>query len=167
LLFVSITFDDALLHDHHAMIDDNDVYVDDTGLGLGSGWGTHITPKKKNQTSRERREGQLSKYMPHFCSSNVSMCVYVKHSLQTNGVSRRQVLTFPWCFIYIVRNALLHKIVQKVKINAVESFDLPRFIASLSKYDLSCVLQQGNAQLLQQGLIRVHRDKLFRKLKRS
>jgi hypothetical protein len=36
------------------------------------------------------------------------------------------------------------------------------------KYDLSCVLQHGNAQLLQQGLIRVHRqqhirnDKLFR-----
>jgi hypothetical protein len=35
------------------------------------------------------------------------------------------------------------------------------------KYDLFCVLQQGTAQLLQQGLIRVHRqqhirnDKLF------
>jgi hypothetical protein len=30
------------------------------------------------------------------------------------------------------------------------------------KYDLSCVLQQGNAQLLNQGLIRVHRQQHIR-----
>jgi hypothetical protein len=41
------------------------------------------------------------------------------------------------------------------------------------QYDLSCVLQQGNAQLLKQGLIRVHRqqhirnDKLFRRSKKA
>jgi hypothetical protein len=30
------------------------------------------------------------------------------------------------------------------------------------KYDLSCVLQRGNVQLLQQGLIRVHRQQHIR-----
>jgi hypothetical protein len=54
---------------------------------------------------------------------------------------------------------------RRVKgLNLLSSATVERRIVLLSKiafkYDLSCVLQQGNAQLLQQGLIRVHYQRL-------